>query len=230
MSKDRSQEHFKELTAAFIAGRISRRHFIHQAARLGISAALLSRILPQAFAAGENLVDSAPDAPNESPITKERIEFLKKKPYKGITINVLVLKATVGDCLKYWVPKWEEETGGKVNVAEVPIDTLHQQIFSDLQTTHRYDTYMTAAWFYGDFFVPKEPYIIEVEPFRKDPKYPYWTPEDWRISRSSRIRWATIFRIRRRPRRRCSMSRPSTPGGIGMATVRMIGAFRCTPR
>ena len=49
MSKDRSQEHFKELTAAFIAGRISRRHFIHQAARLGISAALLSRILPQAY-------------------------------------------------------------------------------------------------------------------------------------------------------------------------------------
>jgi multiple sugar transport system substrate-binding protein len=179
MSQDRSQEHFKELTAAFIAGRISRRHFIHQAARLGISAALLSRILPQAFAAGDNLVDSAPDAPNESPITKERIEYLKKKPYKGTTINVLVLKATVGDGLKYWVPKWEEETGGKVNVAEVPIDTLHQQIFSDLQTTHRYDTYMTGAWFYGDFFVPKEPYIIPLEPFLKDPKYPYWTPDDW---------------------------------------------------
>ena len=72
------------------------------------------------------MVDSAPEAPNESPITKERIEYLKKKPYKGTTINVLVLKATVGDGLKYWVPKWEEETGGKVNVAEVPIDTLHQ--------------------------------------------------------------------------------------------------------
>ncbi|MGA7127223.1 MAG: extracellular solute-binding protein, partial [Chthoniobacterales bacterium] len=179
MSKDRSQEHFKELTAAFIAGRISRRHFIHQAARLGISAALLSRILPQAYAAADNLVDSAPEAPNESPITKERIEFLKKKPYKGTTINVLVLKATVGDGLKYWVPKWEEETGGKVNVAEVPIDTLHQQIFSDLQTTHRYDTYMTGAWFYGDFFVPKEPYIVPLEPFLKDPKYPYWNPDDW---------------------------------------------------
>ena len=72
MSKDRSQEHFKELTAAFLAGRISRRHFIHQAARLGISAALLSRILPQAYAAADNLVDSAPEAPNESPITKRR--------------------------------------------------------------------------------------------------------------------------------------------------------------
>src|ERR1700741_2503970 len=189
MSKDRSQEHFKELTAAFLAGRISRRRFIHQAARLGISAALLSRILPHAYAAGENMVDSAPEAPNESPITKERIEFLKKKPYKGQTINILVLKATVGDGLKYWVPKWEEETGGKVNVAEVPIDTLHQQIFSDLQTTHRYDAYMTGAWFYGDFFVPKEPYIIEVAPYLKDPKYPSWNPDDWLPSMKTLYSW-----------------------------------------
>src|SRR5215831_21270285 len=179
MSQHHSEEEFKELVAGYFHGRITRRHFIQRAAKLGISAALLSRILPPTYATGENLVESAPEAPNESPITKERIEHLKKKPYKGQTINVLVLKATVGDGLKYWVPKWEEETGGKVNVAEVPIDTLHQQIFSDLQTTHKYDAYMTGAWFYGDFFVPKEPYIIEVAPFLNDPKYPYWTPDDW---------------------------------------------------
>src|SRR5258708_38238959 len=109
MSKDRSQEHFKELTAAFLAGRISRRRFIHQAASLGISAALLSRVFPQAFAAGYNLVDSAPEAPNDSPITKERIEFLKKKPYKDTTINVLQLKATAADGIKYCAPKCEQE-------------------------------------------------------------------------------------------------------------------------
>ncbi len=180
MSQDHSKDKFEELSAGFLTGRISRRHFIGQAAKLGISAALLSRIVSlQAYAAEGNLLDSSPDYPNEVPITKERVEFLKTKPYKGQTINILVLKATVGDGLKYWVPKWEEETGGKVNVAEVPIDTLHQQIFSDLQTTHRYDAYMTGAWFYGDFFVPKEPYIIEVGPYLKDPKYPYWNPDDW---------------------------------------------------
>ena len=180
MSQDHSKDKFEELSAGFLAGRISRRHFIGQAAKLGISAALLSRIVSlQAYAAEGDLLDSSPDYPNEAPITKERIEFLKTKPYKGQTINILVLKATVGDGLKYWVPKWEEETGGKVNVAEVPIDTLHQQIFSDLQTTHRYDAYMTGAWFYGDYFVPKEPYIIEVGPYLKDPKYPTWNPDDW---------------------------------------------------
>jgi hypothetical protein len=69
MSQDRSKERFEELSAGFLAGRISRRHFIQQAAKLGISAALLRRMSPTAFAAGENLVDSAPEAPYESPIT-----------------------------------------------------------------------------------------------------------------------------------------------------------------
>ena len=58
----------------------------------------MSRIVNlRAYAAEGNLLDSSPDYPNEAPITKERIEFLKTKPYKGQTINVLVFKATVGD-------------------------------------------------------------------------------------------------------------------------------------
>lgn len=180
MSGHHSEEEFKKLAAGYFQGRITRRRFIRKATKLGISAALLSRIIPATYPAGENLVESAPEAPNESPITKERIEFLKSKPYKGTTINALVLKATVGECLKYHVPKWEEETGGKVNVAEVPIDALHQQILSDLTTgAGRYDTYMTGAWLYGDFFTGEEPYIVEIEPFLKDPKYPYWDSNDW---------------------------------------------------
>ena len=179
MCQDRSKENFEELSAG-LASRISRRHFIGQAAKLGISAALLSRIVSsRGYAADSNLVDSSPDYPNESPITKERIAFLKTKPYKGQTINVMVLGAGPGNCLKYWAPKWEEVTGAKVNVVEVIINTLHQQIFSDLQTTHKYDAYMTGAWSYGDFFVPKEPSIIEIAPFLKDPRYPYWNPDEW---------------------------------------------------
>jgi multiple sugar transport system substrate-binding protein len=174
------EDEFRKLADGYFSGKISRRRFIEQAAKLGISAALLSRMVSSSYAADDNLVASSPEAPNESPITKERIEFLKSKPYKGVTINVLVLKATVGDCLKYHAPKWAEETGGHVNVAEVPIDTLHQQIFSDLSTgLGRYDTYMTGAWFYGDFFTGNEPYIVEIEPFLKDPKYSHWDPNQW---------------------------------------------------
>jgi len=189
MSKHHEDE-FRELAAGYFQGRITRRRFIHQATKLGISAALVSRMLPATYAAGANLLDSSPEVPNEAPITKERIEFLKSKPYKGTTINVMVLKATVGDGLKYHVPRWEAQTGGKVNVAEVPIDTLHQQIFSDLSTgLGRYDTYMTGAWFYGDFFTGKEPYIVEIEPFLKDPKYPYWDPNEFMPAMKKLYEW-----------------------------------------
>jgi multiple sugar transport system substrate-binding protein len=180
MSHRNSEEEFKNLIAGFFQGKITRRRFIRRAAQLGFSAALLSRMVPDSFAANDNLLDSSPLALNESPVTKERVEYLKSKPYKNTTINVMALRSAVGDCLEYHAPRWEEETGAHVNVTKVPIDTLHQQIFADLKTgPGQYDAYQTAAWFYGDFFTAQEPYVVEVAPFLKDPKYPYWDPDQF---------------------------------------------------
>src|SRR2546421_3691889 len=171
-------EKLEALIQGYLKGKIGRRDFVVGGLQLGLSLAVLTRLTAPARAA--NLMDSAPEAPYESPITQERVAFLKTKPFKGTTINVMVLKTTVGDGLKYHVPHWEEETGGKVNVAEVPIETLHQQIFSDLASgLGRYDAYMTGAWFYGDFFVPKTPYIVEIDKFQADPRHPYWDPDQW---------------------------------------------------
>jgi multiple sugar transport system substrate-binding protein len=160
--------------------RVTRRELIKRAG--AGAAALGAGGLLSALGKGEaapKLLPGHPLAPYESPITPERVEFLKGKPYRGVTINVMVVKATVGDCVKYHAPHWEAETGGKVNIAEVPIETLHQQIFTDLTTgLGRYDAYQTGAWFYGDFFVPKEPYIVPLEDFLKDPRHPYWVPTD----------------------------------------------------
>lgn len=181
-------EKLEHLVHGYLKGKIGRREFVLGGLQLGLSLAVLTRLTAPARAA--NLVESAPEAPYESPITKERIDFLKTKPFKGTTINVMVLKATVGDGLKYHVPHWEEETGGKVNVAEVPIETLHQQIFSDLASgLGRYDTYMTGAWFYGDFFVPTTPYIVEIDKFLADPRYPYWDPDQWLPSMRKLYEW-----------------------------------------
>ena len=83
MFKHDSQENFKELTIGFFEGKISRRHFVRQAMRLGVSIAVLNRIAPYAFAAGENLVDSDPSVPHEAPVTKERIEFLEIQAVQG---------------------------------------------------------------------------------------------------------------------------------------------------
>ena len=43
----------------------------------------------------------------------------------------------------------------------------------------QYDAYQTAAWYYGDFFTSEEPAIVEIAPFLKDPKYPYWDPDQF---------------------------------------------------
>jgi multiple sugar transport system substrate-binding protein len=179
MSHRDGADKFSELAHSYVNGGMGRREFMLRGMQLGLSATILARLTGPARAAG-NLMEQAPEAPFESPITPERVAFLKTKPYKGTTINVMVLKATVGDGLKYHVPHWEEETGGKVNVAEVPIETLHQQIFSDLASgLNRYDAYMTGCWFYGDFFVPQSPYIVAIDEFMKDPKHSYWDPDQW---------------------------------------------------
>src|SRR5947209_6283771 len=162
MDQHHSEEAFKGLTVAFLQGNITRRRFLQEAAQLGVSATLLSRMAPAALAADGRFVDASPTASYESPVTQERIEYLKTKPYQNATINVLVLQSAVGACVKYHAPRWEEETGAHVNLTEAPIDTLHPQIFEDLtKGVDRYDAYQTAAWFYGDYFTPKEPYIIE---------------------------------------------------------------------
>jgi multiple sugar transport system substrate-binding protein len=179
MAHNNSEEEFNELVTAFFQGRMSRRRFIQRAAQLGLSAALVSKTVSASFAASDNLLESSPVAPNESPITRERVEYLKSKPYKNNTINVMVLRSAVGDCVEYHAPRWEEETGAHVNITKIPIDTLHQEIFSDLKGPGQYDAYQTAAWFYGDFFTSEEPAIVEVAPFLKDPKYPYWDPNQF---------------------------------------------------
>src|SRR4029077_9771813 len=179
MTHNNSEEELNELVTAFFEGRMSRRRFIYRATQLGLSAALLSRIVPAAFAAGDNFLESSPGAPNESPITRERVEYLKAKPYKDTTINVMVIRSAVGNCVEYHAPRWEEQTGAHVNITKVSIDTLHQDIFADLKGPGQFDAYQTAAWFYGDYFTAQEPYIIEIAPFLKDPKYPYWNPEEF---------------------------------------------------
>jgi multiple sugar transport system substrate-binding protein len=179
MAHNNPEEEFNELVTAFFQGRMTRRRFIYRAAQLGFSAALVSRIVSASFAASDNLLESSPVASNESPITRERIEYLKSKPYKNTTINVMVLRSAVGDCVEYHAPRWEEQTGAHVNITKIPIDTLHQEIFADLKGPGQYDAYQTAAWFYGDYFTSDEPTIVEIAPFLKDPKYPYWNPEEF---------------------------------------------------
>src|SRR5271165_7079044 len=131
MTHTNSEEEFNEIVSAFFQGRMTRRRFLQRAAQLGLSAALVSRTVSASFAASDNLLDSSPVAPDESPITRQRVDYLKTKPFKNTTINVMVLRSAVGDCVEYHAPRWEGETGAHVNITKIPIDTLHQEIFAD---------------------------------------------------------------------------------------------------
>jgi multiple sugar transport system substrate-binding protein len=179
MANKNSKKEFNELVTAFFPGRMSRRRFIHRSAQLGLSAALASHLATAFATADEHLVESSPGTPNESPVTRERLEYLRSKPYQDKTINVMVIRSAVGDCVEYHAPRWEEETGAHVNITKVSIETLHQEIFADLKGPGQYDAYQTAAWFYGDFFTSDQPAIVEIAPFLQDPKYPFWDPDQF---------------------------------------------------
>ena len=58
-----------------------------------------------------------------------------------------------------------------------------------LQGQVDYDSYQTAAWFYGDFFTSDQPAIVEIAPFLKDPKYPYWNAEQFLPSMRRLYTW-----------------------------------------
>ena len=89
MANRYDDENSSDVVRDYLRGRISRRQFVVRGAQLGLSAAVLAK-LTQPTRAAANLIDSDPVAPYKSPITPERVAFLKTKPYKGTTINVMV--------------------------------------------------------------------------------------------------------------------------------------------
>lgn len=114
--------------------------------------------------------------PSDPYLSPERQEFLETNPYKGVTINILAPKTTVSKPLYDFAKEWSKLTGGKVNITEVPLATFHQKIFTDLITgMGQYDGFLTASWYYGDFFEGKR-YMVPIKQFMEDPKLPYWCP------------------------------------------------------
>lgn len=110
-------------------------------------------------------------------MTSEREAYLATNPYKGITIRIMAVEGNLAQAVRNRARLWEKETGGKVEVVGVPIGMFHQKIFTDLVTgLGRFDAYMTASWYYGDFFSGKR-YIVPLKKFMEDPRFPQWDPE-----------------------------------------------------
>ncbi len=88
-------------------------------------------------------------------------------------------------------PVWEELTGGKLEIALVPVTDLYATMMLDLQQgTGRYDAMVVAAFFYGDLVAGK--YIVPVEPFMASGKYPQWSYDSMPPSLATLYHWGDV--------------------------------------
>ncbi len=104
-----------------------------------------------------------------------------KKPFDGVTITVTVNgagpKGGISGPLHQFRPIWEELSGGKVNIVELPFAEHYTKMMLDLRNgTGQYDAFMVGAFWYGDI-VPGG-YGYPIDDLNKSGKYPKWTYDD----------------------------------------------------
>src|SRR3954454_11187356 len=101
-----------------------------------------------------------------------------KQPFSGTTISVTVNaggpKGGISGPLYEFRPIWEELSGGKVNIVELPFAEHYTKMMLDLRNgTGAYDAFMVGAFWYGDIVVPG--YALPVDDMNKSGKYPQWS-------------------------------------------------------
>jgi multiple sugar transport system substrate-binding protein len=118
-----------------------------------------------------------------------------KKPFDGVTITVLTqdegAKGAISGPIEALRPVWEELTGGKVQLALVPVTELYASTMLDLQQgTGRYDVMMVAAFYYGDLIAGK--YIAPVDSFMASGEYPQWSYDSMPASLRTLYHWSDV--------------------------------------
>src|SRR5215212_4798407 len=101
-----------------------------------------------------------------------------KKPFDGVTITVTVNgagpKGGISGPLYQFRPIWEELSGGKVNIVELPFAEHYTKMMLDLRNgTGQYDAFMVGAFWYGDI-VPAG-YGFQIDELMQSGKYPKWS-------------------------------------------------------
>ena len=101
-----------------------------------------------------------------------------RKPFEGTTVTVLThdegRKGPISGPIQALRPVWEELSGGRLEVALVPITELYAQMMLDLQRgTGLYDAIVVAAYFYGDLVAGN--FLAPVDDLVADGAYPRWT-------------------------------------------------------
>jgi multiple sugar transport system substrate-binding protein len=118
-----------------------------------------------------------------------------KKPYEGATISVTVNaggpKGGIAGPLYEFRPIWEELSGGKVNIIELPFAEHYTKMMLDLRNgTGDYDAFMVGAFWYGDI-VPAG-YGLPIDEMQASGRFPKWTYDDMPTSLRNLYTWEGV--------------------------------------
>ena len=102
-----------------------------------------------------------------------------KQPFAGKRIAVTVMnsgpKGGISGPMYQLRPAWEELTGAKLDIVEIPIAEQLGKTVGDLMLGgNQFDGFMEGAWYMGEYITPG--YIIPIDQFIADKRFPQWDP------------------------------------------------------
>jgi len=120
----------------------------------------------------------------------------QERPFEGQTVTVAVYAGGVHGAISgplYLVrPEWEKLTGAKLNIVEIPFPEMYEKIFTDLRTgAGVYDGFITSSFYTGDLIAGN--YIIPIDDYMKDPKFPSWDPADINPASRELLKWGEHY-------------------------------------
>lgn len=104
--------------------------------------------------------------PGEQPFAGQRI---------AITVNTGGPKGGISGPLHQLRPAWEQLTGAKLDIVEMPLPEQLPTTINDLRLgLNQFDGFIEGAWYMGEYITPG--FIIPIDDYIADPRFPHWNP------------------------------------------------------
>ena len=115
-----------------------------------------------------------------------------EKPFDGVEITITVNaggpKGGISGPLHSFRPVWEELSGGKLNIVELPFAEHFTKMTTDLRTgTGQFDAFMVGAFWYGD--IASGNYYFPINDLLDSDEYPQWSIDSMPASLQTLHTW-----------------------------------------
>lgn len=103
------------------------------------------------------------------------------QPFAGqriaITVNTGGPKGGISGPLHQLRPAWEQLTGARLDIVEMPLPEQLPTTINDLRLgLNQFDGFIEGAWYMGEYVTPG--FIIPIDDYISDERFPKWDP-DW---------------------------------------------------